>query len=181
MTSRAISFPFTLFFPIRSLTTIDKIRSVVMALDIGEEQKLHHHHDNCSIIIICNLLCWVSWGLLVLFLMCLFFFGQDLSPFTSHKNSHNSGTTLGSTSPSQSPNHIDNYKVYITYNCICEESICYICFYIFGFRFEKQLNYTYPKELRKNFAIIAKETIAICKMVHINVYSFQYFLVMKPY
>jgi hypothetical protein len=59
--------------------------------------------------------------------------------------------------------------------------VIFFLFYIFGFRFGKKPNYTYPKELRKNFTIIAKETIAICKMVHINVYFPHYFLVMKPY
>jgi hypothetical protein len=100
----------------------------VIAMDIGEEQKLHHHHDNCSIIIISSLLCWVSWGLLVLLLMCLSLFWQELSPYTSHKNSHNSGTTLGPTSPHQSPHHINDYKVHIIYGCVREESICYFFF-----------------------------------------------------
>lgn len=34
--------------------------------------------------------------------------------------------------------------------------LCFFCLYIFGFRFEKQANYTYPKELRKKLQLLPK-------------------------
>jgi hypothetical protein len=66
--------------------------------------------------------------------MCLhvfLFFWLELSPFTSHKNSHNGGITLGSTSL-----HVHNHKLCIHYSHLCGEEtdhngiFGYSCFYL---------------------------------------------------
>jgi hypothetical protein len=76
-----------------------------------------------------------------------------------HHLLHNSGTTLGSTSLRWSPCHIDDYKVYIIYGYVCEESICPIfsvsTFLVLGLK-SKKIIHT-QRSWRKTLQLLPKK------------------------